>query len=142
MTSENYLITEFDQYDFIINRMDPYISNKCVIFFTGELGSGKTSFIKKFLSYKYSFSGVTSPTFGIINSYSISNTYIYHYDLYRIKNDLELGEIGFYNNLDINTLHLIEWPEIIPKKIVKPNILINFETNIEERLISINYTNE
>ena len=142
MTSENYLITDFDQYDFILNQIDPYLSNKCVIFFTGELGSGKTSFIKKFLLHKYSFSGVTSPTFGIINSYSVNNTFIYHYDLYRIKSSSELGEIGFYNNLDINALHLIEWPEIIPKNIVKPNILINFETISEERLISINYTNE
>ena len=142
MNIENYLITDFNQYDFVFNKIDPYLSNKCLIFFTGELGSGKTSFIKKFLSYKYNFSDVTSPTFGIINSYFINSAYIYHYDLYRLKDSLELDEIGFYNNLDINALHLIEWPEIIPKNIVKPNLSINFETNFEERLISINYINE
>ncbi len=142
MTIENYLISNLNQYDFIFNKLDSHLSKKCLIFFTGELGSGKTSFIKQLLLYKYKFNDATSPTFGIINTYTIESTNIYHYDLYRIKNTMELDEIGFYDNLEINALHFIEWPEIIPKDIINPDIAINFETNFDERIISIEYFNE
>tara|TARA_B100000900_G_C20128403_1_gene532930 strand:- start:141 stop:569 length:429 start_codon:yes stop_codon:yes gene_type:complete len=142
MKIENYLITNLNQYNFIIDKMDSYLSKKCIIYFTGELGSGKTSFIKQLLLTKYKFTDATSPTFGIVNTYFINAMKIYHYDLYRIKNYLELDEIGFYNNLDINALHFIEWPEIIPKGIINPDIAINFETNIEQRVISVKYFNE
>ena len=63
---------------------------------------------------------------------------IYHYDLYRITIPTELYDIGFYDNLETNALHFIEWPEIIPKKISRPNIIINFESLFKERIISIN----
>tara|TARA_B100000902_G_C26685891_1_gene610051 strand:- start:108 stop:536 length:429 start_codon:yes stop_codon:yes gene_type:complete len=142
MTIENYLITSLDQYNHIFDKINSYLSKRCIILFTGELGSGKTSFIKELLLYRYKFNCTTSPTFGIINSYSTDEMHIFHYDLYRIKNCLELDEIGFYNNLDIDALHLIEWPEIIPKGIIEPHITINFETNNEERIISIKYLNE
>tara|TARA_Y100000768_G_scaffold9429_1_gene6668 strand:- start:12217 stop:12645 length:429 start_codon:yes stop_codon:yes gene_type:complete len=142
MITENYLVTNMQQYDFIFGKIDSYLSKKCLIYFIGELGSGKTSFIKQLLNSKYKFNDTTSPTFGIVNTYSINNSQIYHYDLYRIKNSCELDEIGFYNNLDISTLHLIEWPEIIPHGIIKPDIIINFETFIQDRIISIEYCNE
>ena len=142
MTIENYLISNLNQYNFIFSKIESYLSKKCLIYFTGELGSGKTSFIKQLLLYNYKFHDVTSPTFGIVNTYSINNINIYHYDLYRIKNSSELNEIGFYNNLDINGIHLIEWPEIIPKDILEPDIAINFETNLDERIICIKYFNE
>ncbi len=142
MKIENYLITNIVEYNYIFSRLDSYLSKKCLLFFIGELGSGKTSFIKQLLLHKYEFSNTTSPTFGIINTYAISNTFIYHYDLYRINDSSELDEIGFYNNLDIDAIHFVEWPEIIPKNVVKPDIIIDFETNSEERIISIKYFNE
>lgn len=142
MIIENYLISNLNQYNFIFSKIEFYLSKKCLIYFTGELGSGKTSFIKQLLMYNYKLCDVTSPTFGIVNTYPINNINIYHYDLYRIKNSSELDEIGFYNNLDIKGIHLIEWPEIIPKDILKPDIAINFETNLDERIISIKYFNE
>ena len=63
---------------------------------------------------------------------------IYHYDLYRITKPAELNDIGLYDNLEANALHFIEWPEIIPKQISKPNIIISFQTLSKERMISIN----
>ncbi len=142
MKIENYLITNLNQYNFIFRKLDSYLSKKCLIFFKGELGSGKTTFIKHLFLSKYKFTQVTSPTFGIVNTYVINKKDIYHYDLYRIKNPFELNEIGFYNNLDIDALHLIEWPEIIPKNMIQPDIIISFDSNSEERIISIQYLDE
>lgn len=142
MNEQNYLITHMDQYDLLFSELEKGFEGKKIIYLTGDLGSGKTSFVKKFFEYKYEFEGVSSPTFGIINSYNIDENTIYHYDLYRIQKISELDDIGFYSYLEINTLHFIEWPEIIPKKIIKPNANINFIEDNNQRIISITYVDE
>ena len=85
---------------------------------------------------------MTSPTFGIVNNYLNSDNNILHYDLYRINDHNELNEFGFYENLDTNALHLIEWPEIILSNLVIPNIIINFKLINSRRLLSINFLDE
>ena len=108
-----------------------------IIFLKGELGSGKTTFVQNYLKYKYAFTNTSSPTFGIVNTYSINKIMIYHYDLYRITKQEELNDIGFYDNLEATALHFIEWPEIITKQTSKPNIKINIQTLAKERIIDI-----
>ena len=138
MANKNYLIKNISDYQSLFKNINLCINNRTVIFLKGELGSGKTTFVQKYLEYKYSFTNASSPTFGIVNTYLINNIMIYHYDLYRIIKPAELNDIGFYDNLESNALHFIEWPEIIPKQISKPNIIINFQSLSKERIISIN----
>lgn len=87
-----------------------------VIALFGELGSGKTQFIKGICKSLHSEEIVTSPTFTIVNVYNGSQkenpVEIYHIDLYRIKNINELQEIGFNDLLNIpDGIVLIEWAE-------------------------------
>ena len=69
---------------------------KTIILLKGQLGSGKTTFVKELLSYKYKFYDVNSPTFGIINTYNIKENLIFHYDLYRINSYCEPSYFKFY----------------------------------------------
>ena len=138
MTKNNYLITQAFDYHILFKNLNINFDSKKIIFLKGNLGSGKTFLVKELLRYLYNFNNTSSPTFGIINSYKIKDKHIYHYDLYRINNSSELDEIGFYNNLEINTLHLIEWPEIIPSKIIKSNVDIYLDVINGQRLISVN----
>lgn len=138
MANKNYLVKNLDDYESLFKNINLCSNNKAVIFLKGELGSGKTTFVQKYLKYKYAFTNTSSPTFGIVNTYLINDIMIYHYDLYRITKPAELNDIGLYDNLESNALHFIEWPEIIPKKISKPNIIINFQSLSKERIISIN----
>ena len=138
MENKNYLIKNLSDYELLFRNINLYDNNRMVIFLKGELGSGKTTFVQNYLKYKYAFSSTSSPTFGIVNTYLINKIMIYHYDLYRITKPAELNDIGFYDNLDQDALHFIEWPEIIPKQISKPNIIINFQLLSKERIISIN----
>ena len=140
MENKNYLIKNLSDYELLFRNINLYDNNRMVIFLKGELGSGKTTFVQNYLKYKYAFTNTSSPTFGIVNTYLINNIMIYHYDLYRIIKPAELNDIGFYDNLESNALHFIEWPEIIPKQISKPNIIINFQSLSKERIISINVT--
>ena len=138
MANKNYLVKNLDDYESLFKNINLCSNNKAVIFLKGELGSGKTTFVQKYLKYKYAFTNTSSPTFGIVNTYLINDIMIYHYDLYRITKPAELNDIGLYDNLESNALHFIEWPEIIPKQISKPNIIINFQSLSKERIISIN----
>lgn len=142
MTIKNFLITDFSDYISLFKKINLFKKNKIIIFLKGELGSGKTTFVQKYLLHKYNFKNTSSPTFGIINTYMLNDTNIYHYDLYRITKSNELYDIGFYDNLETNTVHFIEWPEIIPKKMCSPNIIINFQSLITERIISVDDINE
>ena len=137
MRNRNYLVPFIKNYPPIFRELNLNFGKKTIILLKGQLGSGKTTFVKELLSYKYKFNDVNSPTFGIINTYNIKENLTFHYDLYRINNVSELDEIGFYDNLESEAVHFIEWPEIIPQKLINPNFIISFEIIDQYRLISI-----
>ncbi|MDZ4839632.1 MAG: tRNA (adenosine(37)-N6)-threonylcarbamoyltransferase complex ATPase subunit type 1 TsaE [Bacteroidota bacterium] len=84
-----------------------------IILLEGELGSGKTTFVKHFLNKIYDVKeAVTSPTFTIVNEYVIDNQLILHFDLYRLKDEFDLVEIGFDEYLNKSILCFIEWSAI------------------------------
>ena len=96
--------------DFILKN----IKSKTVIF-DGDLGSGKTTLIKNISMKIGSKDNISSPTFPILNIYESNNEKIYHADLYRIDNILDLNEIGFFDIINEKKWIFIEWP----KKIIK-----------------------
>ena len=120
-----------------------------IFLFQGELGSGKTTFIR-FLINKIFFINslkkpkfIKSPSFPIMINYELKDYEIYHYDFYRIKNEEEFIELNNYENI-INNLTFIEWPEIIIKKgNFKNYFLINIEIiNSNKRKIEISHTHK
>ena len=140
MRNRNYLVPLINNYPPLFRELNLNFGKKTIILLKGQLGSGKTTFVKELLSYKYKFNDVNSPTFGIINTYNIKENLIFHYDLYRINNVSELDEIGFFDNLETEAVHFIEWPEIIPQKLINTNFIISFEIIDQYRLISIDDT--
>ena len=119
-----YDITEIDKVSRIIIEL---IKQKNKVLFSGPMGSGKTTLIKNVmhdLGYK---ENVASPTFSVINEYALDYKMIYHMDLYRIKKEDELYEIGFEEYMKNGNLCLIEWPEIAIKMIDKDFIHIKLK---------------
>ena len=101
-----------------------------IIFFYGEMGVGKTTFIRFLINEfqkknKINLTEVTSPTFNILNEYDINKIKINHYDLFRLKSSQETKNLGLFENR-LNSINLVEWPQIIHEK---PENLIelNFE---------------
>ena len=113
------------------------------ILLTGNLGVGKTTFIKYIINSlqrinRQKISEVPSPTFNITNEYQIKKISIKHYDLYRIKNQKELINLGIQENLK-KQITLIEWPEILIKHKIKNSIRLIFKYNksYTERYLTI-----
>ena len=113
------------------------------ILLTGNLGVGKTTFIKYIINSlqrinRQKISEVPSPTFNITNEYQIKKILIKHYDLYRIKNEKELNNLGIQENLK-KQITLIEWPEIVKKLKIKNSISLIFKYNksYTERYLTI-----
>ena len=77
-----------------------------------------------------------SPTYTLIEPYRISNKPIYHIDLYRIEEDLELEFIG-WNDFEVNSLIFIEWPERVHRVYKSSDIMIDFDLDIEGRKVKI-----
>ena len=91
-----------------------------VVFLYGEMGVGKTTFIRYLINKfqkdnKLEITEVTSPTFNLLNEYQINQIKINHYDLYRLKKTEEIKNLDLFEDI-INTIILIEWPQIIKKK--------------------------
>ena len=97
------------------------------VLFSGAIGSGKTTLIKSLIHDLGYNEHVLSPTFSVINEYILDYKIIYHMDLYRIKKEDELYEIGFKEYLRSGNLCLIEWPEVAVNMINKDFIHIKLK---------------
>ena len=113
-----------------------------VIFLHGEIGVGKTTFVRYLINHfqkinNLELTEVTSPTFNIMNEYLIDGVIIKHYDLYRLKSPNELIDLNLFDETD-NSIMFIEWPQIIKHK---PNSVIElyfeYEDNYQNRFIKL-----
>ena len=114
------------------------LGNNKVIALSGDLGAGKTTFIKAICKQLGVKENVSSPTFSIINQYTTpKNTTIFHLDLYRIKDDEEAVNAGVEECIYSGDLCFIEWPEkaisILPENIM--NVFIDTISETKRRVI-------
>jgi tRNA threonylcarbamoyladenosine biosynthesis protein TsaE len=107
----------------------------------GELGSGKTCFVKGLARGLGSDDLVTSPTFTLVHHYLGAAGKVRHFDLYRITSPRELEDLEIFTG-DRESFVLIEWPEIIQNDLPANSIKVRFEAvpdQPDERKITIEY---
>ena len=124
------------------NNFSTRIKQGDILFLFGEMGVGKTTFVKFLvnnlqLKFKQKITDVTSPTFNIMNEYNIKGLSIKHYDLYRLKSSDELHDLNIFNEEDKKIL-IVEWPQIIKEE---PNLVtklyFEYENEYQSRFIKI-----
>ena len=91
-----------------------------IIFLYGEIGVGKTTFVRFLINFLESENGiknseVLSPTFNIVYDYDVGDIKILHYDLYRLKNYKDISQLGMFETSE-NCIKIVEWPELIESK--------------------------
>ena len=118
------------------------ISAGDIIFLYGEIGVGKTTFVRFFINHLESKKGiknseVLSPTFNIVYDYDVGNIKIRHYDLYRLKNYKEIFQLGMFETSN-DSIKIVEWPELIESK-PKDRVDIQFQYSklIDSRKVKI-----
>ena len=114
-----------------------------VIFLYGEIGVGKTTFVRFFINHlekkdQIKISDILSPTYNILYDYNVGHLKILHYDLYRLKDYQEILQLGIFETLNEH-IKIIEWPELIkPKPNNRIDILFEHTKLKNSRKIKIN----
>jgi tRNA threonylcarbamoyladenosine biosynthesis protein TsaE len=104
------------------------VAGGTVLALTGDLGSGKTSFVQglaRGLEVPDDYY-ITSPSYTLINEY-LGRFPLFHVDLYRITDPVDIEDIGLYEILDSNAVVAIEWADRIEQKLLPDSITIHFE---------------
>ena len=126
----------------ITSRINKILLPGDVIFLYGQIGVGKTTFVRLLINNyenekNLKKSEVLSPTFNIVFEYDIKDFIIEHYDLYRLKNEKEIKNIGLFANLKQN-ITIVEWPELIKNKpINRIDLFFEYTKDMNERTLTI-----
>ena len=113
-----------------------------IIFLYGEIGVGKTTFVRFFINCLQREKGVEksdvlSPTFNIVYDYDVGEEKILHYDLYRLKNYSDISQLGIFETSN-DSIKIVEWPELIkPKPNDRIDILFKYTKLTNSRDVKI-----
>jgi len=132
------IIKSLDHLQLISKKIADKTSEKDCIFLIGEIGVGKTTFTRCFINYfqkkeAVKQTEVLSPTFNLLYEYDVKKLKIMHYDLYRIKNNKDLDQLGIFSE-NTNSIKIIEWPHLIENNVADVlELHLSYSGNENER---------
>ncbi len=112
-------------------------NNPKIILFYAPMGAGKTTLIKEFCTSLGSVDNFSSPTFSIVNEYQYPGGKIFHFDLYRLKSEEELLDLGIEEYLNSGNYCIFEWPEMVENMMHVRHKRIEIEVNENIRYLRI-----
>ena len=120
-----------------------YLKGGEFIFLFGEMGVGKTTFVKYLINEYQKINNlaqteITSPTFSLLNEYQVKDIRIKHYDLFRINRKEDINNLDIFEK-DNKLITLIEWPHLIADKqdIKFVNLTFNYLNQLNDRTVDI-----
>lgn len=108
-----------------------------IIYLYGDLGAGKTTFVRALMRGFNFEERVKSPTYGLVESYALDPLTVHHFDFYRIQNVEELQAIGIQEYFSHETLCLIEWPEKAVAVLPPPDLQVALTIHDDYRRITL-----
>ena len=127
----------------LAEKLTKYFKGGEYIFLHGEMGVGKTTFVKYFINKfqtdeQLKLTEVTSPTFNLLNEYETNHFVIKHYDLFRIKKKSEIKDLDIFE-VNSQTITFIEWPQILENnaKVKSIDLLFAYENELKNRTVQI-----
>lgn len=123
----------------LAKKLDTGNTIRAFIAMQGEMGVGKTAFVRGFASY-FGIGGVKSPTYTVVNEYRGKTVKIYHFDMYRIESEDDLYSIGFDDYMDSPGYCIAEWSENISDFLPDDTIYVKISrvlSDTEKRTVEI-----
>ena len=127
----------------LAKKFTKYLKGGEFVFLYGEMGVGKTTFVKYFINEYQKVNNltqteVTSPTFGLLNEYQVKDLRIKHYDLFRINRKEDIKNLDIFEK-DIKLITLIEWPQLITdiQGIKFITLTFNYLNDLNDRSVDI-----
>lgn len=134
------IIESQDELAWAANQLLKFGGQTRIFIFSGEMGAGKTTFIKAICRELGVEHGMSSPSFSIVNEYrGMDNSLVYHFDFYRIKTEREAQEIGVEEYFESKAYCMIEWPEKIINLLPEERVRINILVQNNQRLITFSH---
>lgn len=133
-------VMTFEELDKLGTKLGEIVTGNTLIALIGDLGTGKTTFAKKFAKGLGVTENIKSPTFNYYLEYLTGRLPLYHYDVYRLSEPMELYELGYEDCLNSGGVILMEWANIVESELPKEYIEIKFFYHTEDtREIEIKY---
>ncbi len=127
----------------LAKKFTKYLKGGEFIFLYGEMGVGKTTFVKYFINefqniYNLSQTEITSPTFSLLNEYQVKDIRIKHYDLFRINKKEDINSLDIFEK-DNKLITLIEWPQLIAntQDIKSIDLTFSYLNDLNDRSVNI-----
>ena len=127
----------------LAKKFTKYLKGGEFVFLYGEMGVGKTTFVKYFINEYQKINNltqteITSPTFSLLNEYQVKDTRIKHYDLFRINRKEDINNLDIFEK-DNKLITLIEWPQLIADKqdIKFITLTFNYLNQLNDRTVDI-----
>ena len=138
----NFEINNENELDYISKEIIEKFKSKVFLFY-GEMGVGKTAFIKSICKHLNVIDVVSSPTFSIVNQYvNDQDEFMYHFDFYRTNNKNEIFDIGYEEYLFSDSFCFIEWPERLDNLLPNKYLEIKMKLRDGNRVIKIKEINK
>jgi tRNA threonylcarbamoyl adenosine modification protein YjeE len=127
----------------LAKKFTEYLKGGEFIFLYGEMGVGKTTFVKYFINEFQKINNlpkteITSPTFSLLNEYQVKDIRVKHYDLFRINKKDEIIDLDIFEKSG-KIITLIEWPQLVDdtKNIKKIDLTFNYLNDLNDRSVNI-----
>ena len=132
-----YYLTDEAETTSLGAKIAKHLNSGMTIFLSGQLGAGKTCLTRGILRELGYQGSVKSPTYSLVETYTINNKKISHFDFYRLSAAEELFEAGFEEHFSEENICIVEWPEKIATVIDTADVLIQFEIVGASRKITL-----
>jgi len=136
------IIKSLEHLQLISKKIADVITEKDCIFLVGEIGAGKTTFTRSLINHLQKKEGVRetevlSPTFNLLYEYEFKKFKVMHYDLYRIKNNKELDQLGIFNE-NMDSVKIIEWPQLVETNVIdRLELHLSYSSHENERNLTL-----
>ena len=121
----------------LANQLREQQAHPAIVYLRGDLGAGKTTFVRGALRQLGHNGLVKSPTFTLVETYTLPSHEVYHFDLYRISDPEELDYLGIREFCQPKSICFIEWPDLGKPAVPKATIEINIEYHPQGRQVDI-----